>query len=211
MPKAFFDGGVMMASDKQRNSKALLKQASTVYPRIVNLSNHSRERIDAILKRAAFQAIPDWDPGTSINDATNSYSVMVNQNDVLSVKFDAYFMPEMAAHGATGVSSANVDLKTGHSYRFYELFKKGSDYQMQIDQIINEQIMAQQIPMLKPFEGVGPNEMYYLTTDTLVIYYQPYEYTPGYYGVLEFKIPYTQIQTLINPRGPIGRILSMPV
>lgn len=198
-------------SERHHDSNAMLKQAGTTYPRVVNLSSHSRERINSILKKTAYQAIPTWDPGSSINDATSSYSVTVNLNEVLSVKFEAYYMPEMAAHGVTGVSAVTVDLRTGHIYRFSELFKRGSDYQSQIDRIINEQIIAEQIPMLKPFEGVGPNEDYYLTPDRLVIFYQPYVYTPGYVGVLEFKIPYSEIQDIIDPRGAIGRILNMPM
>jgi hypothetical protein len=46
---------------------------------------------------------------------------------------------------------------------------------------------------------------FYLTPDSLVIYYQPYVYTPGYYGVLEFKIPDTQIMDIVTPRGRSDR------
>ena len=129
-------------------------------------------------------------------------------NGILSLRFEAYYYPEMAAHGVTGVSSVTLDLKTGHEYEFYQLFGKGSNYQAVLNQIIQAQIVASQIPLLKPFAGVGPDEDYYLTPDSLVIYYQPYVYTPGAYGVLEFTIPYSQIGGIIDPDGPIGRILA---
>ncbi|HOL11213.1 MAG TPA: RsiV family protein, partial [Bacillota bacterium] len=77
-----------------------------------------------------------------------------------------------------------------------------------INQIVQEQIIEQQIPMLTPYEGVGPDQEYYLTPDSLVIYYQPYVYTPGAYGVLEFTIPYTQISGIVCPVGPIGEIIA---
>lgn len=190
------------------NIQAMLRQAGTTYPKIVNLSGKVRSRINAAIKRAAFEAIPDYDPGTSVVEAVSSYKTTVNRKGVLSLRFEDYFYPEMAVHGVTGVSSVTIDLKTGHVYEFYELFRKGSNYQAVLNQIIQAQIVAQQIPLLKPFAGVGPNEDYYLTPDSLVIFYQPYEYTPGAYGVLEFTIPYSQITGIIDPDGAIGKILS---
>lgn len=188
--------------------QALLKQAGTTYPRAVNLNSKVRSKINSAIKRAAFAAIPDYDPGTSISEAVSSYKTTVNMKGVLSLRFEDYFYPEMAAHGVTGVSSVTFDLKTGREYEFYQLFRKGTNYQTEINQIIQAQIIAEQIPLLKPFTGVGPDEDYYLTPDSLVVYYQPYEYTPGAYGVLEFKIPYSQITGIIDPEGPIGKILG---
>lgn len=197
-----------MAADNRRTMRALLKRSGTTYPRIVNVSKSLRSRIDRTLRDTAYQAISDWDPGTSIVEAVNSYKTTLNTDGFLSVRFDAYYFPELAAHGATGVSSVTLSLNTGKVYRFEDLFRRGSDYQQIIDQIIQVQIIEQQIPMLKPFEGVGPDQEYYLTPDSLVIYYQPYVYTPGAYGVLEFTIPYTQISGIVCPVGPIGEIIA---
>ncbi|HOL10664.1 MAG TPA: RsiV family protein [Bacillota bacterium] len=197
-----------MAADNRRTMRALLKQSGTTYPRIVNVSKSLRSRIDRTLRDTAYQAISDWDPGTSIVEAVNSYKTTLNTDGFLSVRFDAYYFPELAAHGATGVSSVTLSLNTGKVYRFEDLFRRGSDYQQIIDQIIQAQIIEQQIPMLKPFEGVGPDQEYYLTPDSLVIYYQPYVYTPGAYGVLEFTIPYAQISGIVCPVGPIGVIIA---
>ncbi len=188
--------------------QALLKQAGTTYPRAVNLASKVRNKINSAIKKAAFAAIPDYDPGTSVVEAVSNYKTTVNMNGILSLRFEDYYYPEMAAHGVTGVSSVTLNLKTGHEYEFYQLFRKGTNYQAVLNQIIQAQIAAEQIPLLKPFAGVGPDEDYYLTPDSLVIYYQPYEYTPGAYGVLEFKIPYSQITGIIDPDGPIGKILG---
>ncbi|NLW49094.1 MAG: DUF3298 and DUF4163 domain-containing protein [Firmicutes bacterium] len=188
--------------------QALLKQAGTTYPKTVNLSSKVRSKINSAIKKVAFAAIPDYDPGTSVSEAVSNYKTTVNMKGVLSLRFEDYFYPEMAAHGVTGVSSTTLNLKTGHEYKFDQLFQKGSNYQAVINQIIQAQIVAEQIPLLKPFTGVGPDEDYYLTPDSLVIYYQPYEYTPGAYGVLEFKIPYAQIAGIIDPDGPIRKILG---
>lgn len=197
-----------MASDTQRNFQAMLRQLGTTYPRVTNLSSKVRGKINSEIKRAAYKAIPDYDPGTSVIQAQSSYLTTVNKNRVLSLKFEDYFYPEMAAHGVTGVSSITVNLQNGHVYRFDELFRPNSNYPSVLNALIQAQIAARQIPMLKPFEGVSDDETYYLTPDSLVIYYPPYVYTPGYVGVLEFTIPYNQIMEIIAPRGPIGMILA---
>lgn len=192
----------------QEIDRAILKQAGTVYPRVTNLRRSLRGEINEAIKAAAQKAIPDFDPGTSIVEAAGSYLTTVNTNGVLSLKFQDYILPELAAHGVSGQSSITLSLETGRIFAFADLFRPGADYRAAIDRIILAQIAAQGIPMLKPFAGVGPDTDYYLTAESLVIYYQPYVYTPGAYGVLEFVIPYGEIGAIVDPRGPIGRIIA---
>lgn len=192
---------------ENKNLQARLIQWGTTYPKATNLGK-VEQKINRIIKATATAAIPDYDPGTSVIEAQSGYTTPLNMKGILSLRFQDYYYPEMAAHGVTKVTSVTIDLRTGYVYRFYELFRPGSNYQAKLTQIIQAQIAARQIPMLKPFTGVGPREDYYLTPTSLVIYYQPYVYTPGYVGVLEFPIPYNQIADIINPNGPIGRIMS---
>lgn len=198
-----------MGAEKNHVMQAMLKQAGTTFPRVTNLAKSVRNKVNAVIRETAYQAIPDWDPGSAVIEAWSGYKTPLNQKGILSLRFEDYYYPEHAAHGVTGVSSLTVNLRTGHVYQFFELFARGSNYQTQLNAIIQAQIVARQIPMLKPFEGVGPDEQYYLTPDSLVIYYPPYVYTPGAFGILEFVIPYTQIAAIIDPRGPIG-ILTAP-
>lgn len=196
-----------MGSEYRPNSQAMLRQYGTTYPKVTNLSSKVRGKINSAIKKAAYEAIPDYDPGTTVIQAQSSYLTTANKNNVLSLKFEDYFYPEMAAHGVTGVSSITINLQNGHVYKFNELFRPNVNYQSQINAIIQAQIIERQIPMLKPFEGVDDDEEFYLTPDSLIIYYQPYVYTPGYFGVLEFTIPYQQITDIIAPSGPIGMLL----
>jgi hypothetical protein len=191
------------------NLQALMKQWGTTYPKVVNLPSKSvRDKVNTVIRETAFQAIPNYQPGTSIIEAQSGYTTPVNMKGILSLRFQDYYYPEKAAHGVTGVRSVSVNLQNGYVYHFSELFCHNVNYQAEINRLIEEQIAARQIPMLKPFEGVGPNQEYYLTPESLVIYYQPYVYTPGYVGVLEFPIPYQQISNIIDPRGPIGILLA---
>jgi hypothetical protein len=189
------------------NLRAQLRQWGTTYPRVINLSHSVQQGVNRSIKAAALRAIPDYDPGTPVIEATSSYTTPLNAKGILSLRFEDYFFPEMAAHGVTGVSSITINLRNGHVYRFDELFRPNSNFQAVLTPIIQEQIISRQIPMLQPYPGVGTQENFYLTPDSLVIYYQPYQYTPGAFGVLEFTIPYTQMMGIIDPQGPIGMIL----
>lgn len=192
-----------------QNFQALMKQWGTTYPKVVNIPGKSLpDKINTIIRETAYRAVPDYQPGTSIIEAQSGYTTPVNMKGILSLRFQDYYYPEQAAHGVTGVSTVTLNLQNGYVYHFYQLFRSGSDYQAEINRLIEEQITARQIPMLKPFEGVGPNQEYYLTSDSLVIYYQPYVYTPGYVGVPEFRIPFQQILNIIDLRGPIGILLA---
>lgn len=190
-----------------QNLRAFLIQDGTAYPRVTNLTDRRVEaKINRIIRETAAAAIPDYQPGTAIIEAQSGYTTPLNMKGILSLRFQDYYYPEKAAHGVTKVGSVTVNLNSGEIYRFAALFRPGSNYRGRLNQLIQTQITEKRIPMLKPFAGVGPAESYYLTPDSLVIYYQPYEYTPGYVGVLEFTVPFAQIRENINPHGPIGRI-----
>ncbi|HEY8465049.1 MAG TPA: DUF3298 domain-containing protein [Bacillota bacterium] len=198
-----------MDSHNSRNQKALLKLTETTYPRVANLPKAIRHKVNCLIREAAAAAVPQYDPGTTVIEAWSSYKTTTNQNGILSLRFEVYFYPELAAHGVTGISSITLNLLTGHPYCLGELFRRGSNYQMYVNRIIQDQIVAGQIPLLKPFDGISPTENYYLTPDSLVIYYLPSVYTSSAYGVLEFVIPYPQITALIDPSGPVGLILQI--
>ena len=195
-----------MDSNNSRSRKALLKQAGTTFPEVINSPKSLRRHINDVLRKTAYSAVSNYSPETAVIEAWSDYKTTLNQNGILSVRFESYFYPEMAAHGVTGVSSVTLELDSGYIYDFYQLFRRGANYQAMIDGIIRNQIASQQITLLKPLAVAGPNENYSLTSDSLLIYYQPNVYTAGAYGVLEFPISYQQITEIIDPQGPIGRI-----
>jgi hypothetical protein len=107
--------------------------------------------------------------------------------------------------------SLTMDLWDGREYRFADLFREDSGYKRKIDAILQKQIEEKDVPIFEttPFKGVGPNQDYYLTPEGLVVYYQLYEYTPYAYGFPTFPIPYSEISDIIDPKGPIGRLLPV--
>ncbi len=185
-----------------------------VYPQVAGLPDMEvQEQINRAIEGTVYALIAEqrvWPDsvGLKIAEMIGTYVIEVNKNGILSIRFENYMYPEMAAHGTTMVKSITVDLKTGQIYTLRDLFRPGTDYIMVLNKLISQQFKEQGIPMIKEFDGITIQQEFYLTPTDLVIYFQAYEYTPGYVGIPEFKIPYRTIINYINEEGPIGRILS---
>ena len=182
------------------NKKAQLTQKSLTYPAVVNESNQLLEnRINKLIKNEALSMLTSGRyKNFNIIITASEYKITFNQGALLSIRLENYFFPEKAANGITKVKGITIDLINGKNYRLKDLFKQNSNYQSVLNSIIQNQIQEEDIPLLEPFPGIKGNEEFYLTEMNLVIVYQEYELTPGYYGVLEFEIPYEQIDDILD-------------
>lgn len=135
------------------------------------------------------------------------FEIKNNQRGVLSLSIINYTYRYHAAHGLTIIKSLTFDIKTGSNYQLYELFKPDSDYNKVLSEIIERQIKERNIPLIEPFEGVKPNQDYYIADKALVIYYQLYELTPYVFGFPQFPISVYEIQDIIREDAPLGVML----
>lgn len=181
------------------------------YPQVVLPDKELQDKINQAIQEKVFGLIArqrQWPDSAGIKnfEMTGDYKITLNESNLLSVRLENYIYPELAAHGMTMVDSITLDLKNGRIYTLADLFERGSEYIYVLNQFISQQFQQQEIPMISEFKGITSNQDYYLTKKNLVIYFQIYEYTPYYVGVVEFKIPYFKITNYINKSGPIGRI-----
>ncbi|QTL97103.1 DUF3298 domain-containing protein [Iocasia frigidifontis] len=193
----------------QNYKTAILKQAAATYPQLARVSNQPLEnRINRLIKRTVDKTLPTGRyQDMNIITAASKYETTVNYNDILSLRFENYYYPEMMASGITVVQALTVNLITGKKYKLRDLFREGSNYKAYLDNIIEQEIIERGIPLINEFPGITGDEVFYLKKDTLVIVYQEYELTPGYYGTLEFNIPYSKLEPLINENSPIARLM----
>lgn len=140
-------------------------------------------------------------------EVVGTYDIKLNQQGLLSLVLENYTFSG-GAHGMTLDRSLTFDLKTGHVYQLGDLFKKNSHYTERLSAIVRKQINERDIPLLEGFPGVAPDQEFFLTATDLVLYYQLYELAAYVYGILQFPVPYTEIQDIIAPRGPIGHLLQ---
>lgn len=79
---------------------------------------------------------------------TGYFEIKNNQRGVLSISIINYAYPEKAAHGLTIIKSLNFDIRTGINYPLEYLFKPNSDYLSRLNNIVEAQIKARNIPQI---------------------------------------------------------------
>lgn len=130
-----------------------------------------------------------------------------NQRGILSLNLIVYSFTG-GAHGMTIIKSLTFDTKTGKQYELKDLFKKGSDYEKKLSDIINQRIKDWDIQLLEPFTGIRSDQDFYIADTSLVIYFQLYEITAYVWGFPYFPIPIKDLADIINPDGPLDRMMS---
>jgi hypothetical protein len=185
-----------------------LHEASLTYPSLTGVINYAVGRkLNTAIRDTALSLIQTPTPSTDVISAASKYDLKVLKNNIISIRFENYIFERHYAHGMTYVSSITANTQTGQVYQFADLFNPTSIYKAVLTRLIQQQIANRQIQLINPYNGIKGDESFYLTETNLVIYYPIYEYTPYYYGVLEFSIPYQQIQSIINPQGPIALVM----
>jgi hypothetical protein len=176
-----------------------------LYPHVVDMNNNElQNKINQLLKA---QSGIDY-KGQVDETYRQDYDVMLNKAGIMSIVNHSYMYMKGAAHGMSMRSSININMTEGRLYTLKELFKPGADYKDKLNTIIKKKLLEDNLPLLREFDGVNDKQEYYLMDKELVIYYQLYDYTPYAYGFLEFYIPYESISQMIDPNGPLGRVME---
>ncbi|NFD79087.1 DUF3298 domain-containing protein, partial [Clostridium botulinum] len=127
---------------------------------------------------------------------------------LLSILFGIYTYYDNAAHGSTTYSSLNIDIYTGKIYKLSDLFTSRINYEPIVEQKVKEYIKVNNVPLLQEYKGLHEDQQFYLTPNSLVLYYPIYEYTPYAYGLFQVPIPFKDILNLLGPASPIQRLLK---
>ncbi|OGX68409.1 MAG: hypothetical protein A2189_03685 [Paenibacillus sp. RIFOXYA1_FULL_44_5] len=148
-----------------------------------------------------------YQTGTSI-EMTGHYEIKTNERGILSLLLSNYAYSYPMAHGFTIARSLTFDVNTGKVYALHDLFKPDSDYVKRLSEIVAAQIKERAIPTLNEFSGISHDQEYYLADKSLVLYYQPYQLSPGYVGFPMFPIPIYSVESIAQ--GPLT-VLSADV
>jgi len=135
------------------------------------------------------------------SEVVADYRVALNQDSLLSIVLTNYTYVAGAAHGLTVQTSDTFDLRTGRIYALQDLFQPGVDYIALLTEEVKRQIRERGLEesLLTPFESVKPTQKWYLTGDSLVLYYDQYEYWPYAWGIQEFPIALAGLRDVLAP------------
>lgn len=182
------------------------------YPKVSGLKHKSAESgINRYIKKEVHQMLKEEEYGKNENKKfTGGYTVKLNKRGTLSMIIEIYSFVKGEERGKTIRKAINVSLKDARAYYIDDLFSrkvKKIKFIARLNDLIKAQIGFKGINQDKVFDTVTVDQAYYLTENSLVIYFEPDLFTPADYGFLEFEIAFSDIEDIINSKGPIGRLL----
>jgi hypothetical protein len=147
------------------------------------------------------------------SDLNVDYTVVLAQDDLVSIKFEVGSYYQGAAHPNSYSDVLNYDLKNGKQLKLADLFKPGAKFLPVIAtySIGDLKKQAKDKGLLDDLieSGAAPAAKNYLswniTKKGLGINFDPYQVGPYAAGPQYVMVPYTILKDLINPDGPIAQ------
>lgn len=134
-----------------------------------------------------------------VEEMFKSDSLTYNQSDLVSVKISQYDFSG-GANGTTSIRSANYDLKHNTPVTVHQLFADGSEDK--IDELLLAALMKS-FGVDSPdaladkgvyfYEEAKMGEYFYLTSEGVTFYFNPYDIAAHFVGPIELTLPYADI------------------
>jgi predicted secreted protein len=194
---------VSILERKIENPRILVK-----YPEFRGFKNQElqrkiNEKIQDVVYKVIWSQGFEKDPQLLVKGISQ---ITLNRGGILSIVFRLNFLTNETTTAFFKVKALTFDLRNGYVYKFEDLFKSNSNYVSQINKLIKRQIVERNIPLLKKFKTIEQGQRFYLSADSLVIYFPSNEYTPNSFGILEFVIPYTDLKDIAYQKGPLVKM-----
>jgi hypothetical protein len=131
------------------------------------------------------------------------------EHGIVSIHFTVSTYIMGAAHPFSYSSTLSYDLAQEKTLQLEELFLPGSDY-LDVLSTQSIQIISENGYMDWP-EGAAPTSENYrnwnVTPDGILISFDPYQIAPGAVGPQQALVPYSALQPMIDPAGPLASFL----
>lgn len=182
---------------------------NVVYPRVFGMQDQGMEQfINQQITHETQQLINMQadEMSTPLVEMDGSFEIKNNQRNILSLSLSNYAYHYQAAHGMTYIKSLTFDLQERKRCSLSELFKPGSDYTLQLTELVKAQIEQRDIQTFDEQVNIQPDQDFYIADKSLVIYFQLYDITPYVFGFPMFPISVYDIRDIIDEDGPLGRM-----
>ena len=221
-----FTGDVELVSKQiKENDKKLMFEVDAQYPQLNGGNNPNFEKFNQTAralvtkKVAGFkkdmapvegeEARPEGSMGSHLNVA---YTLILAQDDLISVKFDVGSYYQGAAHPNSYSDVINYDLKNGKQLKLGDLFKPGAKYLQAIADYSIADLKKQTDKGLIAGEiengaaAVAKNyQSWNIMKTGIGVTFDAYQVGPYAAGPQFVTVPYSALKDLINPEGPIAQ------
>jgi Protein of unknown function (DUF3298)/Deacetylase PdaC len=221
-----FTGDVELASKQiKETDKKLMYEVSAEYPQLSGGNNPNFEKFNQTARALVTKKVagfkkdmspaegeeprPEGSMGSNLNVA---YTLILAQDDLISVKFDVGSYYQGAAHPNSYSDVINFDLKNGKQLKLSDLFKPGTKYLQAIADYAIADLKKQTDKGLTADEiekGAAPAAKNYQTWNVMKtgigVTFDAYQVGPYAAGPQFVTVPYSALKDLINPEGPIAQ------
>ena len=140
------------------------------------------------------------------------YTLISQNSDYWSLKFDFSGYADGAAHPCHYNITLNYDLEQGNKLSLAELFPKDSNYLEVMARYCIVELSKRDIGFYGGFQqGAEPNSDNYrnwnIAPDGILITFNEYQVAPYAAGPQQVLVPYSELTSLINQEGPLAVIL----
>jgi hypothetical protein len=139
------------------------------------------------------------------------YNLLFQNGAIASIKFEIQGYTG-GAHPYLNIMTVNYDLAQSRQVALSELFLPNSNYLDVIANYCIAELRKQPVGSDPVFsKGAAPLPENYdgwnITPDGLLITFDAYQVAPGASGPVKILIPYSELQTVINPQGPLAGVI----
>jgi len=221
-----FTGDVELTSKQiKERSKEMNYEIAANYPQLTGGNNPNFEKFNQAARALVSKKVAGFKkdlqndegyeplPDSMGSDLSVGYTVVLAQDDLVSIKFEVGSYYQGAAHPNSYSDVLNYDLKNGKQLKLADLFKPGARFvqAIAIYSIGDLKKQAKDKGLLDDMieSGAAPVAKNYLswniTKKGIGINFDPYQVGPYAAGPQYVIVPYTTLKDLINPEGPVAQ------
>lgn len=172
------------------------------------MTNLMNTEIDTFKKNVSEWADNSVSPGSFFE---SKYSLILQSGDLWSFKFDFSVYLAGGAHPYSYSLTVNYDLGQGRQLALSDLFLPNSNYLEVISSYCINELNKREIGFDIFSEGAAPTlENYHnwnITNEGLMITFDQAQVTASAAGPQTIIVPYTALQSAINPQGPLTGVI----
>jgi hypothetical protein len=150
-------------------------------------------------------------PGMAGSSYIQKYELKSPPGNLVSLKFSIMIYIEGAAHPGTHSRTVTYDLQAGKDVTLDQLFLPDADYLQKISNYCIAQLKTRNIGFEAFSSGAEPIPANYgnwnITADGLLITFDEYQVAAYAAGAQQVLVPYSELQTLVDPHGPLAGFL----
>lgn len=223
-----FTGDIELVSKQITDAnKKLMYEISAQYPELSGGNNPNFQKFNQAARgfvttkvslfKKEMKLEEDEEPppeGSMGSDLNIGYTVVLAQDDLVSIRFDVGTYYQGAAHPNSYTEVINYDLKNGKQLKLSDLFKPGAKYLQAISAYSIADLKKQGKDLLPEQieSGAAPKAENYQSWNIgktgLGINFDAYQVGPYAAGPQFVSVPYSNLKDLINPDGPIAQFAS---